>query len=225
MPDHDDIVRDIKRSLGALQSTFITSDSKTHDLFEVYVFTLILKAARAEGAQVSYEDVDGNIPSQFEFRTSPGHIYSRIRPYTHAIIEFDNTPALEAHVGIKVAGRSKVFHECDVAVIKRTEGIACRRSPNAVPRHKSLVLAVECKFYASRINLHLARAFLGLSKDISTESYFVVNTDGTKSVGKLLAHHRSHWQHQIVPSSSTDVVRLTNVLQNTFKDYVANNTL
>src|SRR6266540_1961782 len=76
----------------------LTTDSHASDLFEAYVFTLILLAADDLGASISYEDVFGRRPSRFVFRTSPGYIYSTERSYCHALIDFPGKPPLEAHV-------------------------------------------------------------------------------------------------------------------------------
>lgn len=106
----------------------LTNSSQGSDLFEAYILTLILQASRSEGATISYENVFGSAPNQFYFRTSPGHIYSTRHPYTHAVIDFGQRPPLEAHLGIRVSGRSQVLHECDVAVLDRSEAQECRQN-------------------------------------------------------------------------------------------------
>src|SRR5689334_11022140 len=94
----------IQAALGSTISPSLTSASDTSDIFEAYVFSLILEAARIEGANVYFRDVNGNSPSTFIFRTSPGYIFSRAQPYTHAVIEFSGKPTLETHVGVRVSG-------------------------------------------------------------------------------------------------------------------------
>ena len=61
------------------------------------------------------------------FRTSPRRIWSKLRPYTHAIIRFPNKLPLEAHLGIMVQGSSGALNKADVAVIPWSEGEWCRK--------------------------------------------------------------------------------------------------
>lgn len=214
------LVQEIRNALGAAVLPNLTAASAASDLYEAYVFGIVLDAARAEGAQITYEDVSGGVPTSFYFRTSPGQIWSTAHPYCHAVVEFPNKPALEVHVGIRSAGRSGVLHECDVAVMYRDEATACR-SHRVPPRHSSLIISVECKFYTTDLPLHLARAFLGLGTDLRADAcYFVVNTS-SGTVEKLLEHHNRKWEHQIYPGATRDVERLRNSFQKAFKGFIA----
>jgi hypothetical protein len=221
MPIRPALMNEIRAALGNAIVPSLSDYSAASDIYEAYIFALILQAARAEGATISFKDVSGVAPTVFVFRTSPGHLFSRAQPYAHAVITFPGKAALEAHIGVRVFGISKVLHECDVAVITRDEAETCRRL-RVSPRHVKAIIAVECKFYTSDIPLTLARSFLGLSKDLTANNrYFVVNTTST-SVAKMLGHHHKHgWDHQIVPSSTTPVERLRNSFQNSFKNYKA----
>lgn len=222
MPLRPTLLRDISAALGGAITPDLTAASAASDIFEAYIFTMILTAARAEGATILYEDVHGRRPPQFVFRTSPGRIFSTDQPYTHAVIRFNGMPELEAHVGVRVEGRSGVLHECDVVVLHRSEGQVCRAN-RASPRSSKAILTVECKFYTSNVPLGLARGFLGLISDIAGENrYYVVNT-GSRSSEKLLAHHKRAWEHQIVPGSAT-VPRLENEFRNAFKNFKARNS-
>jgi hypothetical protein len=217
-----ELLNEIKRMLATIQLGTTFSSKSTSDIFEAYVLCLLLKAAQREGATIAYEDVKGKTPSSLIFRTSPAQIYSDKKPYCHAIIEFANKPLLEAHIGIRVSGKSKVLHECDVAVIFRDEGITCRNH-SVPPRHSKLILAVECKFYTDSISLIQARAFIGLSADLKADDcFFVVNTD-SGSAEKLLAHRRNNWEHRIIPRSQNEVSRLIALFQNHFKNFKAKN--
>lgn len=110
----------IEDVLGATSNDVDTSrlsSSSNNDIYEAYIFFLVIDAARTEGATISYKDWRGNTAQSLVFRTSPGVIYSRAHDYTHALIEFNGAPSLEAHVGIKLVGKSLVSHEADVAVL------------------------------------------------------------------------------------------------------------
>jgi hypothetical protein len=225
MPIRPALLGEIQAALGQAITPNLTAASAVSDLFEAYVLGLVVRAAQFEGASVEYRNVSGSITSDFVFRTSPGHIYSTARPYTHALIEFPGKPALEAHVGVRVAGKSQVLHECDVAVARHDEAETCRRN-QVPPRSSKVVLSVECKFYTTSLPLNLARAFVGLASDLSTKDcYFVYNTSSA-SVEQFLTRrltYRHRWEHQIVPNSTIAVSRLQNLFQDTFKNFKAGN--
>jgi hypothetical protein len=216
------LLDEIQRIIGRSTLSNLSSATAACDLFEVYVFTLILEAAEREGAVLRFEDVRGRIPpSRYFFRTSPGHIFSTEHDYTHAIIQFQNAPILEAHVGVKISGRSGVLHECDVAVLFRDEAISCRQG-RVVPRYNKVVLSVECKFYATPIPLHQARSFMGLLTDIPNgdDRFFVVNTHSSNAE-KMLAYHRKNWEHNLAPYAPDYVNKLRTAFEKKFANFKA----
>lgn len=210
----------IKSALGPAVSPNLTTSSKTSDLFEAYVFTLVVEAAKIEGAKVTYNDVYGNVPSNFVFRTSPGYIFSQAQAYCHAVIELPNVPALEAHIGVRVIGKSKVLHECDVAIIEQSEAETCRQR-FVPPRSSKVLLGVECKFYSTAIPLNLARAFIGLTSDLSFHRIVLVTNTQSESAEKLLSRRDKLWEHQVTPSSNTAVLRLRHKFQEGFQHWMA----
>jgi hypothetical protein len=212
----------IQAVLGPAIAATPVAATSLPDIFEAYVLTLIIRAARTEGGVVTYIGRDGFPASALLLRTSPGLIYSTAKNYTHAVIAFANRPALEAHTGIKVAGKSGVLHEMDVAVLERAEAENCRRN-SVSPRSSKVVLGAECKFYSSALQLHLARGFLGLINDVSVKSpFFVTNTNST-SVEKLLSHRAKHaWEKDISPAClNTEVDRLVHAFRSCFKNFKA----
>jgi len=221
MPIRIPLLQEIQTSLGMAVTPSLTPHSAASDIYEAYILSLVLDAAKREGATISYQDVFGKVPTTFVFRTSPGHLFSRVHPYTHAVLTFPSKPSVEAHIGVRVFVISKVLHECDVAVITSDEAETCRQL-RVSPRYKNVILAVECKFYACDLPLHLARSFMGLTKELrSNNRFFVLNIDSL-SATKMLSHHHSHgWEHQVVPASTVAVERLKNVFQNVFKNYKA----
>jgi hypothetical protein len=195
------LLSEIKAALGSALSPNLTAASDGSDLFEAYVFGLVLLAARQEGAlSIRFENVDQSTPNAFTFRTSPGHLYWDSRPYTHAVIEFPNRPELEVHLGIYVGGKSGVIHEADVAVILRDEAITSRNN-QVPPRSSKVILAVECKFYSTNLPLSLARGFVGLCSELTSRDCFFVMNTGSTSVEKLLTHHGKNWENQVFPTS------------------------
>lgn len=219
MPIRGALLAELQAALGAAVTPSLTPASAHSDIFEGYVFGIVLTAAKDEGATVTYQNIDGSAPGLFTFRTSPGYIFSSAHPYTYAIISFPEKPILEAHVGIRVEGKSGVLHECDVAVLDAIEAAACRANQTS-PRSARVLLGAECKFYASDLPLGMVRAFLGLAADMSFRGrYLVVNT-GSKSGERLLSHRDEGWEHQLVPGSST-VPRLHAQFREVFKYFKA----
>jgi len=215
------LLAEIRSTLGPAIVPNLTNADAAWDIFEAYVLSLVIQAAQSEGASVSFLDVQGNVPSIFEFRTSPGQIFSVRRNYCYAVIQFSNLPVLEIHMGIYVSGKSKVPHENDVVVIFQEEAEICRIN-QIMPRYSEVILAVECKFYSpGGLRLNLARSFMGLCQDISSEKYHFVTNTQSGSIGKLLAHHHKKWAQGIVPSGQNEVSVLKGKFQSAFKDFKA----
>jgi hypothetical protein len=208
--------------LGPTISAHPLTSAAIPDVFEAYVLTLIIRAAREEGASISYRDRRGSAATSLLLRTAPGFVYSTAKHYTHVVIHFPSRPLLEAHTGIKVAGKSGVLHELDVAVLERAEAENCRLN-SVSPRSTKILIGVECKFYSSALQLHLARGFLGLVNDLSSKRPFFVTNTSSNSVEKLLSHRAPHsWEKDITPTcKNNEVDRLVYALRSTFKNYKA----
>lgn len=233
-----DLLNDINAALVSSTGGGYKTRAKGSDIYEVYILSLVIKAARAEGAIISYRDANDNAASKFVFRTGPGFIFPRDptrRKFTHAVLEFSGKDPLEAHVGIYVAGNSRVLHECDVSVVDRNEAQKCRLSvpANVSPRAGKVLLAAECKFYKSGLRLNLARSFVGLAADFSGKPfYFVANTSSASIAGtkrrprsesiEIFLNERVHahqWQVAIVPTAPRKVDRLQSSFEEMFKKY------
>lgn len=191
MAVREDLVDAVESILASAAAVGYANQSATNDVYENYVWALCIQAAMQQGASVTYETVGGQQATTLIFRTSPGAIYSTAHNYTHAVLDLAGSPTLEAHVGVRVAGKSRVLHECDVAVIDRQEAMLCR-AEQVHPRASKVLIASECKFYTAAVQLALGRGFLGLTSDIHrNERYFVTNGQSA-SVTKLIAHHKVH---------------------------------
>ncbi|WP_449417594.1 hypothetical protein [Phormidium nigroviride] len=191
------------------------------NIFNIYLFTILLKAIANEGGEIYYKDVfDGN-PNSLVFRKNSGKIHGNVHPYTHAAIEFPNKPPLEVHIGVKVQGRAGVLHECNLLVLYQKEGDLCRLL-NREPRHSQVIIAIKSQYYTSPLKLDIAGSFIGLASDIRYEggSYFISNSS-SDSVAKLLTTARKKWELNIVPGGTNDVNRLMYSLQTIFKDFKA----
>jgi hypothetical protein len=223
MPLRPNLLADIQNALGQALTPSLTAASAATDLYEAYLFSVVIGAARAEGATgVTFRSRLQINPTVFIFRTSPGYLSSTAQDYGYAEIEFQGKPVLEAHLGVRVAGASAVLHECDVCVLLQEEANVCRNSLTTVaPRSSRVVLSVEAKFYAAALGLNLGREFLGFLSDTNVDKPFFVFNRMSVSIEKLLSHKDKLWEHNISPLNPTDVERLRNAFQTGFKDFKA----
>src|SRR5262245_50127549 len=117
MSDKDDLLAEIDTILAPGGANIISA-SDLDDLYEAYVMTAVIQAGLAEGWAVQLQDIDETPVTTALFRRSPGNIYFSTggHKFTHFLLTRTSVPALEAHIGIKVTGKSDVEHECDVAL-------------------------------------------------------------------------------------------------------------
>jgi len=200
MPIQQELIDALDSALLSAITTTYTTASAANDIFEAYVWSLVIAAARAEGAVVTFETVSGAHATQLVFRTTPGDIYSHAKQYTHAIISFRNIrgytancPDLEAHIGIYVTGKSGVLHECDVSILNRNEAALCRRQ-HVHPRNSKLMSAIECKFYTGTLDLGQARGFLGLTEELTKPERYLVTNVVSPSARKMVIYHCVEWE-------------------------------
>ncbi len=231
MSQRTDMLNEISVAIGGLPSSYVVQPARDYDIFEGYIFALLLEEARNVRANVQCRDNISNMsPAICMFRTSPGYITSNDQ-YTYALISFPGRrkATLEAHVGIFVSGKSKVKHECDVALILRSEAETCRQHHRTttkvtLPRSSKVLLSVECKYYDQEIDISLARSFIGLVTDLGVKNAYFITNKASSSPGKLLIDQgkRLSWQPRIYPNplDDTDVSRLRGLFKDFFKNYM-----
>ena len=221
MPLRSDMWNDISHALSMAASASLSAASTGSDLYEAYVWTLVLEAARREGATIRLMTRSGNLATHFHFRTSPTSIFSTLHDYCHAELHFPLAPVLEAHVGIYVSGKSKVNHECDVAILDQGEANTCR-DQCVHPRSSKVLLAIECKYYlSSSLGVDLGRSFLGLIDDIYTDGRFFVSTQHKGSVDRLFSRHKKEFEIGLSPLTPDEEVRLRGSFEKIFRNYQA----
>ena len=220
MAINDDLLEEIAATLTAAVTPNLATVSATSDLFEAYTLSIILRAAQRENADIEYRGPDDRPTNQFVFRTSPGYLWSETHPYTFALIRFPDVEPLEAHLGVRVSGKSGVLHEFDVCAIRRSEAITSRQE-QVHPRHSKVVIGVECKFYTSALSLGLARSFIGLGADMTAKNTFFVTNASSPSVEKLLSARERNWGNLVHPGATMEVDRQQNEFQTVFKHYKA----
>jgi len=203
MAAKDDLLAEIS-SILAPGGVDLISASELDDLYEAYVMTALIQAALAEQWTVQLEDINEAPSSTALFRRSPGNIYSAPggQAFTHFSLTKAGAPDLEAHIGIKVTGKSDVEHECDVALLPKEAARFCRAN-RVHPRSARLLFAAECKYYLGNITLGLGRAFIGLATEMTSqygECHFVVNTT-SPSVMKMLARQKRRRHEDVRPAT------------------------
>lgn len=184
----------LKAQLPSALPTTMTATGPTptagNDLYEAYLFGLVIEAARLNGYAIEFETPSG-VAKQLHLRRSPGRLNSPGsggQPFTHAVLSVGTRPPLELHTGVVVAGRSHVVHEVDVLLIIQEEAERCRRpSVDVDPRSGKARMVVEAKYYTKPVDLATSREFLGLSKDLSARAMVFACTVGSPSAIALLA--------------------------------------
>lgn len=202
MTSKAELLGEIQGVLGAAVNPRLSTRDEASDIYEAYLFAMVIRAASLEGGQIDYRSISGGAATDFVFRKSPGYIDSTRQPYTYARIDFRGlTRPLEAHLGIRVSGKSRVLHECDVLVLPEAEAIRCR-SRGLAPRSHTLLLAVEAKFYASSLPLGEARGFVGLRTDFSAHlSCLAANVQGQEA-SRLLDARAPYHEVELVPGTA-----------------------
>lgn len=167
-----------------------------YDIYEAYLFSLIVGVAQDMGYAVDYLTSDLTSATTLHFRRKPAPIYSHgsassssgYRQFTHARLSYPGRADLELHVGVQVAGTSKVAHEADVLIIDSEAAERARRKKIHPPSSASLLI-LEAKYYKQRsVGLAEARNFLGLHFDTSASHYMLACTVAQTSPKNLLAH-------------------------------------
>lgn len=223
MPIRNDILVEIGSTLGSLAGSNLNSYSALDNLYEVYIFSLILRACRNQGGHFTLRNITAtHRGTRMYFRTAPGYISSTTRNYTYADLNFVNKPPLEAHVSIRCTGQSTVLHEADVCVLFKSEAELCRMARARVaPKSAKIIITAETKFYTAALGLHLGRSFLGLVSDFSSDFPIFITNTNSDSIEKLLSKRGKHWEHKITPSNVGDVNRLIGIFETAFKGFKA----
>jgi hypothetical protein len=217
---NDSLLEEIRLRLGRTLEFGFTASADASDLFEYYIFSLIITAARKEGAVIEFRDGSDEITENLIFRKSPGLLYRG--NFTHARIIFPRKPFLEVHIGIRVQGRGQVAHECDVCVLQHEEARRSRDTQK-IPRSSQVIIATECKHYAGNLDLVLARAFIGLVyvlTNLNGDCYFISNSE-SENVARTLAWAKKKWAFNVVPSSLNEINKLVASFQINFRDFKA----
>lgn len=208
---------------SALPTTMTVTGPKPtagNDLYEAYIFGLVIEAARALRYAVTFHNASGTA-TNLHLRRSPGRIVNSGAPgpmFTHAELSIGTRPPLELHTGVVIVGRSKVPHEADVLLLPKADADRCR-SANVDPPSGAARLVIEAKYYTNPVNLGAARGFLGLSKDLSAKKVAFACTVADATSTALLAGTPSVEYDVGVLPSRVGEASLRNFVQRLLRDY------
>ncbi|MDR6955514.1 hypothetical protein J2X65_004894 [Ancylobacter sp. 3268] len=201
---------DVEAALGMAVTLDYASKAQQHDLYEAYVLTLLLQAAHNEGWTVELRDGLGSTVTSAVFRLGPGRLPSR--GYTFAHMSKSGKPDLEAHLGVKVSGRTpigvspatgsgRLLHEFDLLVLPATDANACRTG-NADPGHSVVVVHAEMKYFGGKLPLPVGRASVGMVVEcaLTGKSVLVTNQLGY-TVQDLVEHHGVTFRYRVLPGN------------------------
>ncbi len=145
--------------------------------FEAYVLALCVAAVRAAGGTATPTGIrTGPNPQVLIFRGAPGSMASQAQDFCYVDCTLGRK-RFEIHVDVVYEGQSGANHEIDVSICESAHARDVRQS-NRTPRtNRYLLGAIECKFYESVPGVALARTFVGLIRDCSTNrlNAFVAN--------------------------------------------------
>ena len=145
--------------------------------FEAYVLGLCADAVRAAGGSAVPTGIqNGPNPQVLVFRGAPGSMASQAQDFCY----IDCGPGrkrFEIHVDVVYEGQSGANHEIDVSLCETSHAEDVRQTNRPPRTNRSLIAAIECKFYESTPGVALARTFVGLVKDCSSNrlNAFVAN--------------------------------------------------
>lgn len=206
-----DLLPDVEAALGMAVHAEYAKKAEQHDLFEAYILTLMLEAAKATGWALSLRDGWGNTVTAPLFRRGPGRLSSR--KFTFAHMTRRGRRDLEAHLGVKVAGRAPVLKspttasgrllpEFDLLILPSHEADTCRAG-NEDPDHSVVIAHAEMKYHGGNLSLPLGRASVGMAGEclLTGKSVLVTNRMGL-TVQDLVEHHGVTFRYRVTPASA-----------------------
>ncbi|RKN10204.1 hypothetical protein [Streptomyces radicis] len=194
-----DLTRAIEQAIGVLQPVY-RRHAEESDLYEASLLAVSLDAAKKAGGQVLLTEDGHSRARSLRFRRSPGNLWSG--NFTYALVDFRGSPKrLEIHLGVYVVGRSKVAHECDIAIIDHQEAERSRLAA-LHPRNSKLIAAIEAKYYPASPGLGVGRGFLGLAQEMTERKCSLVfPSRSSDTLARLTASRLSETYGELLPGS------------------------
>ncbi len=157
--------------------------------YEAYVAGLLAQAVRdAGGTAVIRGITSGNaVPATIVFKGGPGRMDSQDQDFCYFYCEL-NGRSFEIHLDTKYVGSSEAIHEIDVSVFDHQTAQNIRANGGMPKAGSKLLMALECKFYDEEPGAVLARTFVGLVQDCTSQrlSGFAANR-GSRNLRRYLS--------------------------------------
>jgi hypothetical protein len=167
-------LNDLKTAIDALLQLSATGrllqlNSNTGErAYEAYVLALCAQAVRNLGGQATLTGIkSGPNPAVCVFRGGPGSMASRNQDFCFVDCSL-RSKRFEVHADVEYVGQSGASHEIDVSFYDAQRARDVRFSKSSPRTNHNLLVAIECKFYESTPGVALARTFVGLISDCST---------------------------------------------------------
>lgn len=165
---------DLRNAIDSLLSLTSTSrllqlNSNTRErAYEAYVFSLCIEAVNRAGGQVTLIGIQtGANPSTLVFRGGPGSMSSGAQDFCYARCVL-GSKVFEVHVDVEYEGNSGAAHEVDVSICESRHCDSVRATGRSPRTNRNLIMLFECKFYTGNPGVALARTFVGLCNDCSS---------------------------------------------------------
>lgn len=212
----DELINAIEAAIGDLAAVYRGSADES-DLYEAALLAIAVNAGRLAGGTELLTS-DGTTPdATITFRRAPGNLWTQ--GITFAALSFPDGKRLEVHLGVMVAGKSTVAHECDVAII---DGEECDRSRlgNVHPRCRALVAAVEAKHYVASPGIGIGRGFLGLGTELgAAKCSLAFPASSSESLAALIARKQPQSFPEASPGTSASE-RLTRHIEQQVRNWL-----
>lgn len=192
-----DLIQAIEQAIGVLAPVY-RNNADESDLYETSLLWLCVDAAKDAGGTILLTEDGSTAVTELSFRRGPGNVWSG--NFTYALVSFPGTQKrLEIHLGVFVVARSKVAHECDVAIIDHQEAERSRQG-GVHPRSSKLIAAIEAKHYGASPSLGVGRSFLGLAQELGAKSCSLVYPcKSSATLAGLIAKRPSEAYSELLP--------------------------
>lgn len=155
-------------SLSAAGRLLRLNSNTCERAYEAYVLSLCVDAVRKAGGTATLTGIkSGPNPSTVVFRGAPGDMASNGQDFCYVACTL-GPKRFEIHADVVYEGQSGASHEIDVSICDASHANDVRQSGRAPRTNKNLLAAIECKFYQTTPGVALARTFVGLIRDCST---------------------------------------------------------
>ena len=163
--------------INATQRLLQLNSNTQERAYEAYILSLCCEAVHIQQGQATIIGINsGANPSTIVFRGGPGSMSSTNQNFCYADCRLRNK-AFEIHADIEYVGQSGATHEIDVSIYDAQAAQNVRATGRSPRTNKSLIAAIECKFYTAQPGVDLARTFVGLATDCVSNKFkaFVSN--------------------------------------------------